>query len=56
MLSLRRVPTGVGEMQGHTAVSTLRKGPEAEAGGGASILKTVAHRKEGLTDLVDGLR
>jgi len=54
MLSLRRVPTGVSKMQGHTAVSTLRKGPEAEAGEWLPpILKTVAHRKEGLTDLVD---
>ncbi len=54
MLSLRRVPTGVSKMQGHTAVSTLREGPEAEAGEWLPpILKTVAHRKEGLTDLVD---
>ena len=54
MLSLRRVPTGVSKMQGHTAVSTLRKGPEAEAGEWLPpILKTVAHRKEGLADLVD---
>lgn len=54
MLSLRRVPKGVTKMQGHTAVSTLRKGPEAEAGEWVPpILKTVAHRQEGLTELVD---
>jgi LAO/AO transport system kinase len=54
MLSLRRLPTGVGKMQGHTAVSTLRKGPEAQAGEWVPpILKTVAHRKEGLSELVD---
>ena len=56
MLSLRRVPTGVSKMQGHSAVSTLRKGPEAEAGEWLPpILKTVAHRQEGLADLVDAL-
>ncbi|UCF48881.1 MAG: methylmalonyl Co-A mutase-associated GTPase MeaB [Myxococcales bacterium] len=54
MLSLRRVPKGVTKMQGHTAVSTLRKGPEAEAGEWVPpILKTVAHRQEGLAELVD---
>lgn len=54
MLSLRRVPAGVSKMQGHTAVSTLRKGPEAEAGEWLPpILKTVAHRQEGLSELVD---
>lgn len=54
MLSLRRVPSGVSKMQGHTAVSTLRKGPEAEAGEWVPpILKTVAHRREGLGALVE---
>ncbi len=54
MLSLRRVPTGVSKMQGHTAVSTLRVAPEAAAGEWLPpILKTVAHRQEGLADLVD---
>ena len=54
MLSLRRVPTGVGKMQGHVAVSTLTKAPEAEDGEWLPpILKTVAHRREGLSDLVD---
>lgn len=54
MLSLRRVPTGASKMQGHTAVSTLRKGPEARAGEWVPpILKTVASQKEGLTELVD---
>ncbi len=54
MLSLRRVPTGVSKMQGHTAVSTLRAAPEAAAGEWLPpILKTVAHRQEGLADLVD---
>ena len=54
MLSLRRVPKGVSKMQGHTAVSTLRKGPEATAGEWVPpILKTVAHRQEGLTELVE---
>ena len=54
MLSLRRIPTGVSKMQGHTAVSTLRKGPEALAGEWVPpILKTVAHRQEGLQALVD---
>ena len=53
MLSLRRVPQGVSKMQGHTAVSTLTKGPEAEAGEWVPpILKTVAHRQEGLAELV----
>ncbi|MGB5350018.1 MAG: methylmalonyl Co-A mutase-associated GTPase MeaB [Polyangiales bacterium] len=53
MLSLRRVPTGVSKMQGHTAVSTLLQSPEAEAGEWLPpILKTVAHRQEGLADLV----
>jgi LAO/AO transport system kinase len=54
MLSLRRVPQGASKMQGHTAVSTLRKGPEAEAGEWVPpILKTVAHHQEGLAELVD---
>lgn len=54
MLSLRRVPTGVGKMQGHTAVSTLRKGPEALEGEWVPpIVKTVAHRREGLESLID---
>ena len=54
MLSLRRVPAGVSKMQGHTAVSTLRKGPSAEEGEWVPpILKTVAHRQEGLDGLVD---
>ncbi len=54
MLSLRRVPQGVSKMQGHTAVSTLRKGPEAEAGEWVPpILKSVATRREGLTELIE---
>jgi len=54
MLSLRRVPTGVSKMQGHTAVSTLRKGPEPQAGEWLPpIVKTVAQRREGLAELVD---
>lgn len=54
MLSLRRVPKRVSKMQGHTALSTLQKGPEAQAGEWVPpILKTVAHRREGLADLVD---
>jgi LAO/AO transport system kinase len=54
MLSLRRVPTGVSKLQGHTAVSTLRKGPEALADEWVPpIIKTVAHRREGLEDLVE---
>jgi LAO/AO transport system kinase len=54
MLALRRVPAGVGGMQGHTAVSTLRAEPGAEAGEWLPpILKTVAHRQEGLAELVD---
>ena len=53
MLSLRRVPQGVSKMQGHTAVSSLRKGPEAEASEWVPpIIKTVAHRQEGLAELV----
>jgi LAO/AO transport system kinase len=53
MLSLRRVPQGVSKMQGHTAVSTLTRGPEAEAGEWVPpILKTVAHKQEGLAELV----
>jgi len=56
MLSLRRVPQGVSKMQGHTAVSTFAKGPEAEAGEWVPpILKTVAHRQEGLAELVASL-
>ena len=54
MLSLRRAPQGVSKTQGHTAVSTLAKGPEAEAGEWVPpILKTVAHRYEGLEALLD---
>jgi len=54
MLSLRRAPKGIGKMQGHTAVSTLRGGLEAQAGEWVPpILKTVAHRREGLSELVD---
>jgi LAO/AO transport system kinase len=54
MLSLRRAPVGAGKMQGHTAVSTLRKGPEAGADEWIPpILKTVAHRREGLEELLD---
>ena len=54
MLSLRRIPTGTNKMRGHTAVSTLEKGPEAEEGEWVPpILKTVAHRREGLAELVD---
>lgn len=54
MLSLRRMPAGVSKMRGHTAVSTLQKGPEAQAGEWVPpILKTVAHRQEGLRELVD---
>jgi len=51
MLSLRRMPQG--KMQGHTAVSTLRKAPGAEAGEWVPpILKTVAHRQDGLAELI----
>jgi len=54
MLALRRMPAGVSKMQGHTAVSTLQAAPEAEAGQWLPpIHKTVAHRQEGLADLVD---
>ncbi len=54
MMSLRRVPAGVGKMQGHTAVSTLRKGPAAAEGEWVPpIHKTVAHRGEGLSELVE---
>lgn len=54
MLSLRRVPLGVSKMQGHTAVSTLQNVPEAGADEWVPpILKTVAHRKEGLEQLLD---
>ncbi|HSN84363.1 MAG TPA: methylmalonyl Co-A mutase-associated GTPase MeaB [Polyangiales bacterium] len=54
MLSLRRVPTGVSKMQGHTAVSTLKRGPSAAAGEWVPpIIKTVAHRREGTEALVD---
>ncbi len=54
MLSLRRVPKGVGKMQGHTAVSTLHRGPDEQTGEWVPpILKTTAHRQEGLTELVD---
>jgi LAO/AO transport system kinase len=54
MLSLQRVPAGVSKTSGHTAVPTLRKGPEAPEGEWVPpILKTVAHRREGLSELVD---
>ncbi|KPK14276.1 MAG: hypothetical protein AMJ62_13315 [Myxococcales bacterium SG8_38] len=54
MLSLRRVPIGVSKMQGHTAVSALKRGPEAAAGEWVPpIIKTVAHRREGIEALVD---
>jgi LAO/AO transport system kinase len=54
MLSLRRVPTDISTMQGHTAVSTLRTGPALEGGEWVPpILKTVAHRQEGLSELVE---
>jgi LAO/AO transport system kinase len=54
MLSLRRAPTGVGKMQGHTAVSALNKGPEAASGEWVPpIIKTVAHRQEGIPALID---
>ena len=54
MLSLRRVPQGVSRMQGHTAVSTLRKGPEAQEGEWVPpIVKTVATKQEGLAELVE---
>ena len=54
MLSLRIVPKGVGKTQGHTAVSTLRRGPDKQTGEWIPpILKTVAHRQEGLAELVD---
>jgi len=54
MLSLRRGPVGVGKMQGHTAVSALRKGPEVGTDEWVPpILKTVAHRREGLEELLD---
>lgn len=56
MLSLRRVPTGASKMQGHTAVSTLKRGPAAAEGEWVPpIVKTIAHRAEGLDDLVDAL-
>ncbi|MEM7138319.1 MAG: methylmalonyl Co-A mutase-associated GTPase MeaB [Myxococcota bacterium] len=54
MLSLRGVPTGASKMQGHTAVSTLRKGPDVGDGQWLPpILKTVAHRREGLAELAE---
>jgi LAO/AO transport system kinase len=54
MLSLRIVPKGVGKTQGHTAVSTLRRGPDKQTEEWIPpILKTVAHRQEGLAELVD---
>lgn len=54
MLSLRRVPAGLSKMQGHTAVSTLSRSPEAAAGEWVPpIIKTVAPRQEGLDALVD---
>ena len=53
MLSLHRVPTGASNMQGHTAVSMLNRGPEAAAGEWVPpIIKTVAPRQEGLDALV----
>jgi LAO/AO transport system kinase len=54
MLSLRRVPSDVSKTQGHTAVSTLQKGAQAAEGEWLPpILKTVAQRREGLSELVD---
>lgn len=54
MLSLRGAPKGVSKMQGHTAVSTLRRGPDKQTGEWVPpILKTIAHRQEGLVELVD---
>jgi len=54
MLSLRAVPKGVSKTQGHTAVSTLRRGPDKQTGEWVPpILKTIAHRQEGLPELVD---
>ncbi|MGB5810040.1 MAG: methylmalonyl Co-A mutase-associated GTPase MeaB, partial [Polyangiales bacterium] len=54
MISLRGVPKGTGKMQGHTAVATLRRGPEPKDGTWVPpILKTVAHRREGLEALVE---
>ena len=53
MLSLRIVPKGVGKTQGHTGVSALRRGPDKQTGEWIPpILKTVAHRQEGLAELV----
>jgi LAO/AO transport system kinase len=53
MLSLRNVPSGVGKTRGHTAVSTVEKAPEAAQGRWVPpILKTVAHRREGMDALV----
>ncbi len=54
MLSLRRVPIGTASMRGHTAVSTLDEAPKALAGEWTPpILKTVAHRREGLDELTE---
>ncbi len=54
MLSLRRVPQGANKMQGHTAVPTLHRGPEPQTSEWVPpILKTIAHRQEGLTELVN---
>lgn len=54
MLSLRGAPKGVSKMQGHTVVSTLRRGPDKQTGEWVPpILKTIAHRQEGLVELVD---
>lgn len=56
MLSLRGVPAGTSKMRGHTAVSTLRRGPDARAGEWVPpIVKTVAHRREGLEELAEAL-
>lgn len=54
MLSLRSPPKGVGKMAGHTALSALRSVPEAGPGEWvAPILKTVAHRREGIEELIE---
>ena len=54
MLSLRSIPAGVDKMRGHTAVSTLEKGPEVHADEWIPpIMKTVAHHREGLNELVE---
>jgi LAO/AO transport system kinase len=56
MLSLRRAPPNVGKTPGHTAVSTLSKAPDATSDEWVPpIIKTVAHRQEGLQLLIDAL-